>query len=359
MPLNRFSHAATLDAGINRGEGPGGFAMQIVSLLGNSRVAVTQAPDPLPGPGEVVVRTAVSALCGSELKRYRGGESRNGNSGHEAAGTVIALGAGVTSLAIGQRVGLSAIVGCAQCDPCAAGRYTWCANHRFIGNMHAEQICIPAHGCHPLPHDLPWSAGVLLSGDGVGVPFHTATRLRDPAIRTVAIFGVGPIGLGNLLVQRFQGRQVLAVDLSPTRLELAEALGAAQVIDASTSDPVARIRDLTGGRGADVCLEAAGRAETLKQCFAAVATGGVVVMNGEQPGVELSPSADFIRRDITAFGSWYYHFGEFAQMLALYRQGLAVEKLITHHYPLADVETAFREFAAGRTGKVLLHYGAA
>lgn len=330
--------------------------MRILSLLGSSRVEVTEAPDPTPGPGEVVVRTAVSALCGSELKSYRSSDARTGNGGHEAAGTVIALGKGVTSLAIGQRVGLSAIVGCGNCEQCVAGRYTWCANHCFIGNMHAEQICIPAHGCHPLPDDVPWAAGVLLSGDGLGVPYHTSTRLADPAIQTVAIFGVGPIGLGNLLMQRFLGREVLAVELSPTRLELAAELGAAHTIDATSDDPVARIRDLTGGRGADVCLEAAGKPETLKQCFAAVATGGRVVMNGEQPGVELSPSADFIRRDITAFGSWYYHFGEFGQMLALYRRGLAVEKLITHHFPLADADTAFREFAAGRTGKVLLRY---
>lgn len=330
--------------------------MRIVSLLGNSRLTVAEAPNPTPGPGEVVVQTAVSALCGSELKGYRSTESKSGNNGHEAAGTVIALGSGVTSLAIGQRVGLSAIVGCGNCDQCAAGRYTWCADHRFIGNMHAEQICIPAHGCHPLPDDVPWEAGVLLSGDGLGVPYHTSTRLTDPHIETVAIFGMGPIGLGNLLMQRYLGRQVLAVDISPTRLELAEELGAAHAIDAASSDPVARIRELTGGRGPDVCLEAIGKPETLKQCFAAVATGGVVVMNGEQPAVELSPSADFIRRDITAFGSWYYHFGEFRQMLALYRQGLAVEKLITHHFPLAEADTAFQEFAARRTGKVLLRY---
>ena len=199
--------------------------MQILSLLGSTRVAVTAAPDPQPAAGEVVVRTAVSALCGSELKGYRGDAGSVGNNGHEAAGTVSALGAGVTSLQVGQRVGLSAIVGCGTCEQCAAGRYTWCAARRFIGNMHAEQICIPAHGCHPLPADLSWEAGVLLSGDGMGVPFHTSTRLSDPAIRTVAIFGVGPIGLGNLLVQRFLGRQVLAVDISPTRLDLAQELG--------------------------------------------------------------------------------------------------------------------------------------
>jgi len=103
-----------------------------------------------------------------------------------------------------------------------------------------------------------------------------------------------------------------------------------------------------------VCLEAAGRPETLKQCFAAVRTGGTVAMNGEQGAVPLSPSEDFIRRDITALGSWFYHAREVPRVMALYRQGLPVESLITHRYPLAEADEAFREFAAGRTGKVLL-----
>ena len=86
-------------------------------------------------------------------------------------------------------------------------------------------------------------------------------------------------------------------------------------------------------------------------------TGGTVVMNGEQPAVELSPSEHFIRRDITAVGSWFYHFAQFTPMLALYGEGLPVETLITDEYPLAEADVAFREFAAGRTGKVLIRYG--
>src|SRR5690606_3873823 len=112
--------------------------------------------------------------------------------------------------------------------------------------------------------------------------------------------------------------------------------------------------ELTGGNGADVCIEAAGRPQTLKQCFAAVRTGGQVLINGEQPGVELSPSRDFIRRDITATGSWFYHFSEFPEMLGLYRQGLDVAKLITHRFQLSQADEAFRAFDAGLTGKVLL-----
>lgn len=330
--------------------------MRLLKLDGNSIVRIVQAPDPVPGPHEVVVATAVSALCGSELHGYRGADGVAGNGGHEAAGTVVALGADVTNLQVGRRVGLSAIAGCGACEQCAQGRYTWCAARRFYGNMHADRILIAANACYPLPDELSWEAGVLLCGDGFGVPHHTAAKIADPAIRTVAVFGVGPIGLGSTLLQHHLGRQVIAVDIAPERLELAHALGATHVVDARGADPVAAIRALTGGRGADVCLEAAGRPETLLHCFDAVRTGGTVVMNGEQGGVDLSPSEHFIRRDVTAVGSWYYHFGRIPEMMALYRQGLAVERLITHHYPLADAESAFREFAAGRTGKVLLHF---
>ncbi|CAN5695863.1 2,3-butanediol dehydrogenase [soil metagenome] len=327
--------------------------MRILKLEGNSVVKIIEQPEPVPGPGEVVITTAVSALCGSEFHGYRGAGSATGNGGHEAAGTVSALGAGVTTLTIGQRVGLSAVVGCGHCGYCAKGQYTWCPDRRFYGNMHAEQILIAAHGCHPLPDDVPWDAGVLLAGDGLGVPYHTSRKLADPAINTIAIFGVGPIGLGHTLLQSHLGRQVIAVDVSPFRLEQAKQLGATHLINGRDGDAVAQIQALTGGLGADVCLEAAGRPETLKSCFAAVRTGGLVVMNGEQGNLELSPSQDFIRRDVTAVGSWFYHFAEFPQMLALYRQGLAVTNLITDHYPLGEAATAFQEFAAGRTGKVI------
>lgn len=330
--------------------------MRSLRMEGNDVVRVVEVPDPVPGPGEVVVQTAVSALCGSELHRYRGSGMDTGNSGHEAAGTVAEVGPGVASLVVGQRVGLSGVVGCGDCAYCAKGQQTWCENRLFSGNMHAERILTVAHGCHPLPDDVSWDVGVLITGDGMGVPYHTSRKIDDPSIRSMAIFGVGPIGLGSTIMQTYLGRRVIAVDISPTRLELARERGAAHTVNARDADPVAEIRALTEGRGADVCLEAAGRPETLKQCFAAVRTGGTVLINGEQPGVELSPSEDFIRRDITATGSWFYQFWEVPEMLALYRKGLPVASLITHHYPFSEAEAAFREFSAARTGKVLLVY---
>ena len=101
-----------------------------------------------------------------------------------------------------------------------------------------------------------------LSGDGIGVPYHTSTRLRDPWIKNIANLGAGPIGLGNIMMQSYLGRRVIAVDIAPYRLDLAKKLGAAEVVDARTGDVVKQIRALTNSLGPEVCLEAAGKPKT-------------------------------------------------------------------------------------------------
>ena len=329
--------------------------MKIAHYAGNGAIQVVEGPEPVPGPGEVVVQTAVSAICGSELHSYRGA-AQTGNGGHEAAGTIAALGEGVEGLKTGQRVGVSCISGCGKCAYCLQGQYTYCSGVKFYGNMHAEYFLASAIACHPLPEDVSWEAGVLLSGDGLGVPYHTYVKIASPEIKTVAVLGVGPIGLGNTLMQAHMGRRVIAVDLSPYRLELAKRLGASDVVNAAQEDITARLRDLTGGVGPDVCIEAAGQPETALACFNAVRTAGVVVFNGEQGPLPISPSAQFIRRDIRAVGSWFYHFSEFPQMLNLYRSGLRLEELISHHFGLADADAAYRQFSSRQSGKVTLKY---
>jgi threonine dehydrogenase-like Zn-dependent dehydrogenase len=330
--------------------------MRTLKLDGQGACRVVEAPDPQPGPGQVVVRTRVSALCGSELGTFRGAGAASGNSGHEGMGTVLRLGEGVTRVRVGQRVGVSAIAGCgrAECEACRQGQSTWCPSFRYFGSMHAEQFVTAETALLPLPDDVPDQVGVLISGDGLGVPYHTGLKLAGADIRTVAVLGLGPIGLGNVLLQAHRGRQVIAVDLVPERLALATKLGAVQVINAKEQDAVQAIKAATGGRGADVCIEAAGVPQTAKQCFRAVRTAGTVVFNGEQKAVELSPSEDFIRRDVRAVGSWFFHVGEFPEMLRLFREGLPVASLVTHVFPLERAQEAFALFAAGTTGKVLL-----
>ncbi len=327
--------------------------MKGVKFDGKGVVRIVDMPEPVAGVGEVVVETVVSAICGSEMGSYRGDGAETGNNGHEAAGVVVQVGEGVTDIKVGQRVGVSAIAGCGHCSFCAKGQYTWCSNFKFYGSMHAQQFLASANACHILPDDVPWEVGVLITGDGLGVPYHTSKRIPDD-VDTVAVFGLGPIGLGAVLVQSYLGRRVMAVDLSQYRLDYAQKLGARWPILAGSDDVLPQVMDITAGFGADIAIEAAGRPEPAKQCFAAVRKGGTVIFNGEQSEIPLSPSEDFIRRDITAFGSWFYHFSEFGGMLKLYRNGLKVQDLVSHTYTLDEAPEAFAQFASGKTAKVLL-----
>lgn len=330
--------------------------MRILKMEGNSRARVVEQPDPVPGPGEVLVQTAFSALCGSELHAYHDEGVAEGNIGHEAAGTILEVGRDVSDLKPGMRVGASAIAGCGHCSYCEKRQYTWCPEFRFYGGMHAERFLAAADSCYPLPDDVPWDAGVLITGDGLGVPYHTSWKIASPEVRTVAVFGVGPIGLGNVLLQTWLGRRVIAIDINAVRLKTAGQLGAGDTLNATECDPVARVRELCGGSGADVCIEAAGRPETATACFDAVRTNGTVVFNGEQKALPLSPSDHFIRRDITAVGSWFYHFSEIDGMLGLFREGFPVTDLISHRFAFAEASTAFETFASGQSAKVLLDY---
>lgn len=331
--------------------------MKRIHMQGGGKVAIEEVPRPKPGRGEVLVRTAVSALCGSEMGAFRKEGLPSGNPGHEAAGVVEEVGEGVTAVVAGDRVGASAIAGCGECGHCRKGQYTWCAGFRFFGNMHAEYFVAAALACHKLPDHISWETGALITGDGMGVPYHTWRKCADPRFHTVAVFGLGPIGLGNVLLQAHRGRRVIGLDRSEYRLGLAREIGAAEVISAQPGmDMPSAVKNLTEGAGADVAIEAAGTPETFQAALRSVKCGGLVLLNGEQPKVELSPSDDLIRRDIGVQGSWFYHFSEFPEMLSLARNGLPVEKMITHRFSLEEAGEAYETMANGKSGKVLIHY---
>lgn len=327
--------------------------MSLVRFLGKGRVVVEPQAMLTPGLGQVLVRVEASALCGSEMHAYRGAAAHTtGNPGHEAAGVVVDAN-GSKLVQEGDRVGLSAVQGCGKCPECAAGRSTYCPNLAVGSCWHAGYLVCRDNACVPLPEDISWEIGVLLSGDGLGVPYHSSRRTAPRPGETVAVFGCGPVGLGNVLLYSFLGCRVIAVDLSATRRAFAEQMGAAETVDGA-GEVAEEIFRLTGGRGAEICLECAGRPETAALALQVVATAGRVMFLGEQPRIEISPSRDLIRRDITLMGSWFYHFGEHPEMLRLYRDGLPVERLITHRFPRSEAAEAYRLFAAGETGKVIL-----
>ena len=331
--------------------------MKKLQFLGNGKLAFAEVEDLTPGPGQVVVKTAATVLCGSEMHSFKGAGS-DGNSGHEGAGVILKVGEGVTNVKVGDRVGLSPVAPCKDpsCPFCSTGRFTWCSSFGFYGNFHAEQILDSAGAVQPLPDDIDWDVATLITGDGLGVPYHSSRKFIDQNAKTVAIFGAGPIGLGNVIMQKYLGRKVIVSDFSETRLEFAKKLGADAVVNPKEFDAVKAVREWADGRGVDVAMECSGHPEPVHNCIASVKVGGQVIFNGEQGDVPMNISEEFIHRDITATGSWFYHFREFKDMLALYRKGLPVASLITHRFSFSQAQEAYDLFAAGKTGKVLLTY---
>lgn len=327
--------------------------MLSVKLLGHERVDVRQFPDPEPRPDRVLIRVMASGICGSEMGSYRGASEHPSNGGHEVVGVVVDAGA-ATRVTAGDHVGVHAVWGCGDCRWCDVGQYTYCPDLRHSGGAHAEMLSAPERVCLRLPKDVPWDDGVLVTGDGMGVPYRVSQRLGTVGGEFVCVTGAGPVGLGNVIVQSYLGAEVIAIDVNPYRLELAKACGAAHTIDARADDPVAAVRDITSGIGADKCIEAAGKPETFRMALDVVRKAGVVMAVGEQSRVELNPSRDLIHSDATVMGSLYYHYSDYPAMLDLYRRGLPIGDMITHHFPLIEAAEAFRLFAEGRAGKVIL-----
>lgn len=324
-----------------------------VQILGNEKVIVKEYTEPTLDGDNILIQIKASGICGSEMHGYRGAKPQPFNGGHEVAGVVIDAGKS-TKFKVGDHVGVHAVWGCGDCRWCAVGQYTFCDNRADCPGTHAERIAAPEHVCLRLPEDIPFDVGVLLTGDGLGVPYHVSRRLNTKGGDFVCIVGAGPIGLGNTIVQSFLGAEVIVIDINDYRLSLAEACGAAHTINSKEVHPLEAAMTITHGMLADKCIEAVGRAETLKLALTLAGKAGTVMAVGEQGDVPISPSRDLIRRDITLMGSWFYHYSEYPAMLDLYRRGLPIGRVITDHFPLPKAQVAFHKFAKGQAGKVIL-----
>lgn len=324
--------------------------MKSLRFMGNSQTEIVDIPVPKPKADEVLLRIRVSALCGSEMGSWRGPNASAGNGGHEYAGEVVD--ANGTCLAEGDRVGVHVVIGCGKCVQCKTGNEIFCADKGFVGNAHAEYVAVPARACLKLPDNIDWDTGVLIAGDSMGVGYHLTRRVGVQAADTVAVFGMGPIGLGALLVWSFLGARVIGVDMSEYRRKLAEKIGAWKTVSADKKT-VEKLRKLTGGAGPDTCLECTGKPDPVATAFEAVRNGGKLGIVGEQGQACFNPSRDLIHKEVNVYGAWYFRLHEFPGMVELCNRGLKPKKMVTHRFPLEEAQKGYELMAAGKTGKVL------
>ena len=220
----------------------------------------------------------------------------------------------------------------------------------------AEYVLVPERACLPLPGAVSFEVAALI-GDGVGTPYRALTKAGGiRADQSLGIFGLGPVGLGAAMLGAHFGAKVIGVDVNGGRLALAKELGATHVVDASSTDVVASVRELTRGAGLDVAMECAGNDVTLRYALDSCRHFGHIALVGEHhKGVAtIDPSRHFLGGELTMTGTRYYHLSDYEQILALLEDGLCPERMVTHRFPLSDAPQAFSLFDAGNTAKTLL-----
>lgn len=331
--------------------------MRGVVFTGNRGVALRSFQDPTPGPGEAVVRMRASGLCGSDLTPYRAAEARDNISGHEPVGEVAALGAGVDWLRVGDRVINHHYSGCGVCDYCRIGYEQLCVrgDHKVYGfNTHggnADYLRVPARTLLPLDEALTFEAGAAIAC-GTGTAYMALKKLDVSGRDTLAVYGQGPVGLSATLLGAAMGVRVIAIDVTPARLSLARTLGAAETINAAEVDPVAAVRDLTHGQGAEATVDCTGQAGARDQTVQSARVFGRACWVGEGGTVTLNVSRDVIHKHLTIYGSWTFSTVGLAECARFVVDRQApLERLITHRFRLDQAEEAFRLFDGGTTGK--------
>ncbi len=314
--------------------------MKQLNIHGPGRVQLDELPEPSPGPRDAVVRVAACGVCGTDLRYVRmGGLRRPMPLGHELAGTVEAVGAEVTDLRTGTRVVL---------NPTAAGN--------MIGNGGKEGGFAPkllvrnaADGdcLFEVPEALPMTVAALAEPIGVGM--NAVDRTAVVPEDKVAVFGAGPIGLATLACLRDRGvHDVVAVDLSARRLEIAKTFGARACIQARKDDVWARLRELHGSAplmaapmaGTDAYIEASGAAQVIKDVIQNAKTDArLTIVALHEKAVEVG-FLWVMMKQLTIRGAMEYP-RDFAQSLALLGRW-DLSAMITHHFPLDRFEDALR-----------------
>jgi L-iditol 2-dehydrogenase len=321
--------------------------MKALLLSAYKHLEVQNLPIPVPGPQEVLVRVAACGICGSDVHGYDGTSGRRIPPlvmGHEAAGTIAAVGSEISGLAEGDRVTFDSTVYCGACEFCHRGDVNLCNNRQVIGvsctefkraGAFAEYVVVPARIVYRLPDTLAFAEAAML--EAVSVALHAVHISELKSGETALVIGAGMIGLLVLQAARVAGcARVLVADVDATRLKLAADLGADGTIQTGEAALEQEILRYTGGLGVDVVFEAVGRSETVAAAIDCVRKGGKVTLIGNIAPEVSMPLQKVVTRQIRLQGSCASA-GEYPEAIELVSTGkIRVGPLITAIAPLSD-----------------------
>jgi propanol-preferring alcohol dehydrogenase len=341
--------------------------MTCVRCPGDLRVEVGSAAVHEPGPGEMRVRTMMSAICGSDLHHYRTPAATRDASGfsqwalgHENTGIVDAVGPGVGYPTVGDRVVIYGLVGCGHCVHCRRGEDVFCAaaehfsRHRHGTN--AAYLLAPVRNALPLPDDFDWEMGALLSCN-VGTAYGALRKTDASGDRPLAVFGLGPVGLACVMLGRARGATVIGIDPVAERRALALECGAQIALDSSDRNLIEKIVVAAGGEGVAASIDTSGHPAARGAAVDALRTQGTYVEVGVSHDPSITPSQQIIFREVTLRGSWLYKQHEWAGLVDFVRRHrIPIKSLITHRFRPDDAVEAFELAHSATTGKILFDW---
>ena len=341
--------------------------MQALVLTEYKHLEILSVPDPAPGAGEVLIAVKACGICGSDVHGMDGSTGRRRPPivmGHEAAGTIAAVGPQVTKWRVGDRVTFDSTIYCGTCEHCRRGEVNLCDHRRVLGvscedysqpGAFAEHVVVPERILYRLPDALSFEEAALI--EPFTIAFH-AVRRRAPQLNDSAlIIGCGMIGLALLQTARLAGfGRIVAVDTASDRLAQAKALGADEVVNTSGGSGLDRLLEITGKRGFDHAFEAVGVAATIDLAVRAVRKGGCITLVGNvSPTVPL-PLQLVVTREISLLGSCASA-GEYPACLDMMARGaISAKPLLSAVAPLTEGASWFNRLYAREAGllKVIL-----
>ena len=340
--------------------------MRAAVFVAPGRIELQERPVPPVGPGDALVRVTTTTICGTDVHILKGEYpvAPGRIVGHEPVGVIAALGPGVTGYQVGQRVIVGAITPCGQCNPCLDGHHAQCGGKAMggwrmgntIDGCQAEYVLIPHAMANltPVPDGLT-DEQVLMCPDIMSTGFGGAESGNIRIGDTVAVFAQGPIGLCATLGARLRGAsRIITVDGVAERLAMSAQLGADFTVDFHAEDPVARIMELTEGRGVDVAIEALGTQGTFESCLRVLKPGGTLSSLGVYSGKVELPLDAFAaglgdHRVVTTLCPGGKE--RMRRLLAVVASGRAdLRPLVTHRFTLDRIEEAYDLFGHQRDG---------
>ncbi|HLH72527.1 MAG TPA: alcohol dehydrogenase catalytic domain-containing protein [Chloroflexota bacterium] len=338
--------------------------MRAVQFLGDRQAIVRHKPDPHPGPGQVVLKMRAVAICGSDLHRYRAPRGDQPPSelvpGHEPCGEIIEIGPDVRGLKIGDRVLVYHRIGCGTCVECQTGQPNICQNGQrsysgYFDGADAEQMLVFARNCHLIPESMSWEDAVVISCQA-GTAYAPLRRLGASGRDTIAITGLGPVGLCVLLLGQAMGARMIGIDPMAERRALAERLGAIATFDSNDPRLGEAVTDLTKG-GATALVETSGHPSAharIPDLLKVSGTAAVVGLGSSAPS--LNPISMF-KKQLSLFASNLYPewmLPEIFDFVQSHRVPLT--RIITHTATLDQAPDMFRLADSATAGKIIFRF---